>query len=100
MCSAEQLEPRPLRAGGRDEPCGGGTEHELVYLPSLAADLDAAAVLAHGDDRARLEATAEVGNAHARADGGHGAGRAEHSTMLGGQELGAKSVQKIALDRV
>jgi hypothetical protein len=71
-----------------------------VYLASLIADLYAAAVLAHGDDRARLEAAAEMGDAHARADGRDRTRRTEHSTMLGGRELGAKSVQEIALDRV
>jgi hypothetical protein len=100
MRSAEQLQPRPLRAGGRDEPRGGRTEHELVCLPSLAAHLDAAALLAHGDDRARLEAAAEMGDPHMRADFGHWARRSEHSTMLGGQRLDAKPVQEIALDRV
>lgn len=71
-----------------------------MRLPFLAANLDAAALLADADDRAPLEATAEVRDAHVRADFGHWARRSEHSTMLGGSELEAKSVQEIALHRV
>jgi hypothetical protein len=41
-----------------------------------------------------------VGDAHARADAGHGTGGTEHSSMLGGRAPGAKSLQEIALDRV
>ena len=57
-----------MRAVGGDEPRGGGTEHELAQDSLLAAHLNAAAVLFDGEYNARLDATAKVNDAGARAD--------------------------------
>ncbi len=49
-----------MGASDGHEPRGGGAEHELEQLPSLAAHLQAPALLVDREHRAQLEAPSEV----------------------------------------
>jgi pyruvate kinase len=67
-------------AVGRDEPSSRRAEDELEHLPSLAADLHAAPILADREHCPRFESAAEVCDARPRADAGNGSGGTEHKT--------------------
>jgi hypothetical protein len=59
----EQLEAWAVGALDGDEPRGGGAEHELEHLSTLASHLQAPSLLMHREHRAPLGAAAEVQDA-------------------------------------
>jgi hypothetical protein len=57
-----------MRAARYDEPRARRAEHERERLPTLAQHVDTPSVVLDGDDRAALEAAAEVNDAHRDTD--------------------------------